>query len=190
MLIRIGSEVQINLDPNVDHDQLHPDVALMTDGRFFVAYEDQNSPDFPRTSRLSASSSMPPGPCRRTRLMSTGPEFDGGIQINPAVAPRANGAAIVVWQDRRRLRRRTQHPACDHQFGGQKRDARAARNKRARCRRRDKRRCDCQQQPRRSHLRERPAHHVWERHVTDTTSMRECSRRTGPVSLDPRIRST
>ena len=38
----VGNEIQVNLAPNQNLDQFDPDVAALTDGRFFVAFDDDD----------------------------------------------------------------------------------------------------------------------------------------------------
>ena len=78
----VGNEVQVNLAPNQNVDQFDPDIAVLTDGRFFVAFGDDDR----ATAMLSGSSSTP-------TARSSGGNIDidigAGDQANPAVAQRA-----------------------------------------------------------------------------------------------------
>ena len=87
----VGSELQVNQDPNQNFDQVDPDVAVLTDGRFFVAFEDNEG-----IRNIFGQFVNPDGTL-------SGSNIDIGIdtseQADAAVAQRAAGAAVVVWTD-------------------------------------------------------------------------------------------
>ena len=73
--------------------QTEPDVAVLTDGRFAVAFTmrfDDDDTDV-RLQFLNAS-----GALSGTNILIDG---NSGFQSNPAVAPRLGGGAVVVWTD-------------------------------------------------------------------------------------------
>ena len=87
----VGNELQVNLAPNQDFDQFDPDVAVLTDGRFFVAFEDDDG-----DSNIIGQFVNPDGTPSGSNIDV---EIDAGDQLELAVAQRASGAAIVVWHD-------------------------------------------------------------------------------------------
>ena len=87
----VGNELQVNLAPNQDFDQFDPDVAVLTDGRFFVAFEDDDGdPD------IIGQFVNPDGTLSGSNIDI---DIGAGFQEDPAVAARLGGAAIVVWAD-------------------------------------------------------------------------------------------
>ena len=88
--VRIGTEHQVNLPNSTNGDQFDPDVAALTDGRFFVAYEDEDSPSDGEIigQFVNADGALSGSPFYV--------EGDPGDQDNPAVAARPGGGAIVV----------------------------------------------------------------------------------------------
>src|SRR5262245_60748698 len=86
----VGTEVQVNSNGNFT--EFDPDVAVMTDGRFFVAFER----DFGANLNIIGQFVNPDGTLSGGII---GVESEGGGEVNPAVAFRPSGAAVVVWQD-------------------------------------------------------------------------------------------
>ena len=89
----VGNELQINLAPNQNDDQDDNDVAALTDGRFFVAFEDEDLGD----ENIVGQFVNPDG-----TLSGVNINIDvtaASDQADPAVAQRALGAAVVVYED-------------------------------------------------------------------------------------------
>jgi hypothetical protein len=95
--IPVGSEFQVN-QGFTDGSQDDADIAVLSDGRFFVAYErgfGGGSSDIDiRGQIVNTDGTLGPFAL---------PTVDLGVQVNPAVAPRTTGAgaggAVVVWED-------------------------------------------------------------------------------------------
>src|SRR5687767_5260974 len=89
----VGSELQVNLAPIQNLNQFDPDVAVLTDGRFFVAFTDEFAGgDTDIIGQfVNADGTLSGG--------NFDIEVDGAFQLAPAVAQRSVGAAIVVWED-------------------------------------------------------------------------------------------
>src|SRR5262245_15661192 len=87
----VGTEVQVNLVPNQNGDQAHPEIATLTDGGFFIAFE-----DFDANDNIIGQFVDPDGTLSGGNIDI---DVGGGNQFNPAVAARAGGGAIVVWDD-------------------------------------------------------------------------------------------
>ena len=87
----VADEIQVNLNPNQNLYQLDPDVAVLTDGRFFVAFED-NDVNF----NIIGQFVNPDGTHSGSNINI---DIGAGDQFDPAVAQRSGGAAIVVWED-------------------------------------------------------------------------------------------
>ena len=88
----VGNEVQVNLAPNQNLDQFDPDVAALTDGRFFVAFADEDAGDkYHRAVRQ----------CRRdtVRRQYRHRYWRRSIRTTRRSRQRAGGAAIVVWEE-------------------------------------------------------------------------------------------
>src|SRR5687768_308685 len=87
----VGNELQINLAPNQNLFQFDPDIAALTDGRFFVAFTDEDA-----DSNVIGQFVNPDG-----TLSGGNIDIDIAVdhQDEPAVAQRAGGAAIVVWEE-------------------------------------------------------------------------------------------
>ena len=85
----VGSEIQVNAVTNFSEQDA--DIAVATDGRFLVAYEQAINGDADIRLRFVEAD----GTAGSDVLVET----SMGIQRDPAVAPRANGAATVVWRN-------------------------------------------------------------------------------------------
>src|SRR5687768_5862294 len=88
----VGNELQFNLAPNQNDDQDDNDVAALTDGRFFVAFEDDDLDE-----NIVGQFVNPDG-----TLSGGNIDIDvtaASDQADPAVAQRALGAAVVVYED-------------------------------------------------------------------------------------------
>ena len=88
--IPVGNELQVNLAPNGDQDD--NDTAALTDGRFFVAFEDNDLDD-----NIIGQFVNPDG-----TLAGININIDvsaASAQSDPAVAQRAGGAVVVVWDE-------------------------------------------------------------------------------------------
>src|SRR5262245_20816833 len=88
-LTPVGNEIQVNLSPNQNLSQSDPDVAALTDGRFFVAFEDDGS-------NIVGQFVNPDGSLSGINLDI---DIGAGDQFQPTVAERAAGAAIIAWED-------------------------------------------------------------------------------------------
>ena len=87
----VGNELQINLPPHQNFNQSAPDVASLSDGRFFVAFTDVDS-----DLNVLGQFVNPNGTLAGSNIDI---ELDAGHQSNPSVAARSGGAAIIVWED-------------------------------------------------------------------------------------------
>ena len=88
----VGNEIQINLSPNQNDDQFDPDIATLTDGRFFVAFTDGDGGNDNIIGQFVNADGTLSG-------SNIDIELDINDQDEPAVAQRASGAAVVVWED-------------------------------------------------------------------------------------------
>ena len=86
----VADEIQVNLGLNQNLDQDYPDVATLTDGRFFVTFEDGDG------DNILGQFVNPDGTLSGGNIDI---EVDAGDQYSPAVARRADGSAVVVWED-------------------------------------------------------------------------------------------
>ena len=90
--VPVGNEVQVNLAPNHNFDQGDGDTAALTDARFFVAFEDSDL----GSRSIIGQFVNPDGTLAGGNInIDIGP----GLRLDPAVAQRAGGAAVVVWRD-------------------------------------------------------------------------------------------
>lgn len=88
---RIGNEFQAN--DVLANDQEDPDMAALTDGRFGVAYEHEVSgPDLDIWFQFLNSDGTRSGSGLQI-------DQDSGFQVDPVVAPRLGGGAVIVWHD-------------------------------------------------------------------------------------------
>src|SRR5262245_47996582 len=96
---KIGPELQVNLGSQQNNDQRRPHVAAVTDGRFFVTFNDDVSGNGTDVD-IYGQFINPGGGVSGTNVTV---EFDFGVQFDHAVAPRTTGAgaggAVVVWAD-------------------------------------------------------------------------------------------
>ncbi len=95
---RIGIERQVNLSPNVDINQLSSDVAAMSDGRFFVAYADDGGGA--TGTDIIGQFVNADGTLAQHSFGNDGPVSATGNQVDPTVALRTDGAALVAWTDK------------------------------------------------------------------------------------------
>ena len=93
----IGSELQINSGLTLD-DQRDPDIAALTDGRFFVAYMHRVSGgDFDIYGQFVNGDGTLFG--AKIAINTDGLDNNGGLQTLPAVAPRLDGGVAVFYND-------------------------------------------------------------------------------------------
>ena len=92
-LSRIGSELQVNIDPNQDGYQVDADVAALTSGRFFTAFTDEGRP---AATTSSGNSSASTAPASRETSTSKPTSASSSTRRWRSVP---NGAAVVVWTD-------------------------------------------------------------------------------------------
>lgn len=99
-VVPMTAEQQINQSPGQDNLQADADIATLTDGRFFVVFEDLFASG---NIDIGGQFVLANGTLTGTTLVNgaspTGIEVDAGDQTNPAVAWRTGGAAVVVWED-------------------------------------------------------------------------------------------
>ena len=88
----VGSEIQINRVPNLNDNQSDPDVGVLTDGRFFVAFVDDDGIDQNIIGQFVNADGTLSG-------NNIDIEIDAGQQYPPSVAARPDGAVVVVWED-------------------------------------------------------------------------------------------
>ena len=109
----VGNEIQVNLAPNQDGDQFDPDIAALTDGRFFVAFDDDGGRQYHRPVRQSRRHALRQQYRYRYRRRRAN---------RPAVAARSGGPRLwfgKMSSDRRhpirnRLERRRRQRPADH----------------------------------------------------------------------------
>ena len=89
----LGSELQVNIAPHQNNDQLDPDVTALTDGRFFVVYEDEVAGG---NTNIFGAFFNPDG---STAVAEIDVISEADLQDNPSVASRLGGAAVVVYED-------------------------------------------------------------------------------------------
>src|SRR5262245_37503975 len=87
----VGGEIQVNLTPNQNGSQSEPDIASLTDGRFFVAFRDVDP-----ASNIVGQFVNGDGTLAGSNIDI---ELDAFDQIQPAVAQRLGDGAVVVWTD-------------------------------------------------------------------------------------------
>src|SRR5690349_5038953 len=94
-LLRVGVERQVNLAPNDNVNQLASDAAVMSNGRFFVVYEDDGGAATDVAGQFIGAD----GTLAEHSFGDTGPASSTGNQTAPATTSRLNGGALVAWTD-------------------------------------------------------------------------------------------